>query len=143
MSKLISFNHKSNDPVPAFSNMLDDFFGDPWFSQKMPEMQTFRLDVKEDDVAYTIEAEVPGAKKKDITLDFSEGRLTIGVEAKEIPEGEKHKFLHRERRYSYMQRSIYLADADAQGAQAKLEHGELIIRVPKRSGLQSSKIEIE
>lgn len=145
MSKIVPFNHKNNlaarDP---FTNMLDDFFGDTWFPVRTPELETFKLDVKETEDQYTIEAELPGVKKKDITLDLNDGRLTIGVAEKEIAEEDKKKLVHRERRYSYMERSIYLADADGQKALAKLECGELVITIPKAMDAnKTEKIEIQ
>ena len=44
---------------------------------------------------------------------------------------EKKNYIHRERRMSSMQRSIYLADAAEDSITAKLEEGMLKINVPK------------
>lgn len=142
-SKLVPFNKAAQTPQAAFGNMLEDFFADPWFPFRQPELETFKLDVKEDDKAYTVEAEVPGVKKKDITLDLESGRLTIGIAAKEESDKDDKKVVHKERRYSYMERSIYLADAADSGAEAKLDNGELVVTVPKmHPGAPKQAIEI-
>lgn len=145
MSRIVPFNHKKSlttrDPL---ANMLDDFFDDEWFPRRTLDLETFKLDVKEDKNQYVIEAELPGVKKKDISLDFVDGRLTIGVAEKKVADEDKHKLIHRERRYSYMERSIYLADAVCEKAEAKLEHGELIITVPRAKNEDNTqKIEIQ
>lgn len=144
MSKLVPFNKETQIRQTPFSNMLEDFFTEPWYSFRLSELDAFKLDVKEDEKQYTIEAEAPGARKEDITLSLENGRLTISVAGKEDVKDDKKKTVHKERRYTYMERSIYLADAKETGAKAKLENGELVITVPKRStgAPDSHKIEI-
>lgn len=143
-TKLVPFNKGDQLAQTPFGNMLEDFFADPWFSFRQPELETFKMDVKEDDKCYTIEAEVPGAKKKDISINLQSGRLTIGVEGKEVTDSDKKKLVHKERRYSYMERSVYLADAAESGCEAKLDNGELVVTVPKKhAGDAQQKIEIK
>ena len=63
----------------------DDFWGDDFFN--MPSLMQngmfssggFKMDVKENDSNYTIEAELPGVNKEDIALDFNNGNLYIAV----------------------------------------------------------------
>lgn len=132
-------------PQGLFGNMLEDFVSDSWMpSFRMPETETFKPDIKEDGGSYTVEAEVPGVRKEDIALDLDGGRLTIGVAGRESVEEDKKKPVHKERRFTCMERSIYLADAAETGAKARLEHGELIVTVPKqRTGGSGRKIEIQ
>lgn len=126
------------------SRMLEDFFTDPWNFFRQPELATFKMDIKEDNNRYTIEAEMPGVKKEDISLDLDDGQLTIGVAAREAQEGEGEKLVHNERCSTYMERSIYLVDAADEGVDAKLENGELVITVPKRLGeTKQTKIDIK
>ena len=146
MANLINFNRGKSSGVPQFSfgNMLEDFFSDPWFSWHRPELGTFRLDIKEDDSEYVVEADLPGVKKEDVNLDLDNGKLTISVEAKESEEKESKKIVHKERYYRYMERSVYLANAADDGAEAKLDDGELIIKIPKKdAGKSKQKIEIK
>lgn len=144
MSSLVPFNQKQQLPQSRFNNMLEDFFSGSWFPMRMPEIETFKMDVKEDDRGYTIEAEVPGAKKEDITLNLESGRLTIGVAGKETANDDEKKLVHKERRYAYMERSIYLSDAADTGTEAKLDNGVLTVTVPKQDpGAGKQKIEVK
>lgn len=71
-------------------------------------------------------------EKEEINLELKDdGRLTISVEREESLEEEKKNYVHRERRYSSMQRSIYLRDAKTEGVKAQLKDGILRIIVPK------------
>lgn len=138
---------KKNVRSPAirlpYGNLAEELLFDPWFPFSLNDaMETFRLDVREDDDSYTVEAEVPGVKKNEISLSLDNSRLTIEIEEKEKSDSKK-KVVHKERNYTYMERSIYLPDA-GDNAEAKLDKGELIVTVPKRhSGKAKKKIEIK
>ena len=153
MAGLIPFNRKNqsalsvrNDP---FYNMLDDFFSDEYAFPRWGRMRslandTFKIDVEENEKDYAINAELPGVSKDEIQLDFSDGRLLIGVEREENINEEKKNYVHREIRHTSMNRSVYLADGTAEGIKAKLEDGLLKITVPKKTGAnRSHKISIE
>jgi HSP20 family protein len=107
-------------------------------------MDTFKLDVKETDQAYGIEAELPGIAKEEVSLDLVENRLTISVNREEQKDEEKENYIHRERKTSSMSRSVCLRDADMEKATAKLENGILEVRIPKIEEAEKKKrIEIE
>lgn len=146
MAGLIPFNRRglsvrNTDP---FYNMLDDFFGDDWFGRRSLMSDTFKMDVRDDGGEYTIEAEVPGVKREEVNLTLNDGRLTLAVNRSEQVNDETGTYIHRERRMSSMQRSVYLADADDAGVRARLDEGVLRIQVPKRAGPAGAKqIEVE
>jgi len=143
MAGLIPFNRKRNELTPSsLFNMMDDFFDDRWPFTRNLVNDTFKVDVKEADDAYTIEAELPGIKKEEIRLALNDDRLTICVKRSEDVSKDTENYIHRERRSSSMQRAIYLADAHYEGAEAKLDEGILQITVPKLAKPSSSK-EIE
>ena len=132
MAGLIPFNRRKNvknlqDPF----NMLDDFFNDTWLPGRSLMNDTFKVDVKETEKEYIVEAELPGVKKEEVSLELNEGRLSIGVSRNEQVNEEADNYVHKERRYSSMQRSLYLADAANDGVAAKLEEGILKVTVPK------------
>jgi len=93
---------------------------------------TFKVDVQESENAYVIEAEMPGINKEEINLSLDDDRLTVSVRRNEEVKNEKGNYIHRERRYSSMQRSIFLAGVGDEGIDAKLENGVLSITVPKK-----------
>mgnify|MGYP000895438156 FL=1 len=74
---------------------------------------------------------MPGIDKKDINVELNDGKLMISITRDENSESKKKNFIHRERRYSSMSRSIYLEDAKPDGIKAKLENGLLKVVVPK------------
>ncbi len=124
--------------------MLDDFFIDDWAPRRSLFFDTFKVDLRDDDKEYSIEAELPGIKKEEINIELNEGKLSISVERVENIDEEKKNYIHKERSISSMQRTIYLKDANAEDISAKLDNGILKIKVPKSDKLDSThKIEIE
>lgn len=148
MAVLVPFNRKRTDMslngLDLFDNMLDDFFADGWLQRRSLNCDTFKVDVREQESDYLIEAELPGIKKDEINISIDENKLSISVTKEEKREEEKNNYLHRERRSCPMQRNIYLAEADSTGIRAKLDDGILTVTVPKKTNADKSvKIDIE
>ena len=136
MAGLVPFNKKNkeistNTGFEDFYNVLDDFFSNDWPFKRTLTHDTFKVDVEDNGNEYLIEAEVPGIDKKDINVELNDGKLMITITRDENSESKKKNFIHRERRYSSMSRSIYLEDAKPDGIKAKLENGLLKVVVPK------------
>lgn len=155
MNGLVPFNKKDRSlanmsPKNPF-NMIDDFFdeafGDFPLLRRNLTTDPFKVDVREGENEYLIEAELPGAKKDEVDVELNDdGRLTIAVnQTMEFEEKKKDSgYIHRERRHDAMQRSLYLANAKADGISAKLEEGLLKITVEKKEHPDNQrKIEIE
>lgn len=136
MAGLVPFNKRRADVLNTgfsdFSNMLDDFFADGWPFRRSLLGDTFKIDVQDNKTDYLVEAELPGAQKGDISISLNEGKLNISVNKTDTVEENDKNYIHRERRYTSMSRSIMLADADASGIKAKLDNGVLSITVPKK-----------
>lgn len=147
MAGLVPFNRRNGLLRPGnfndFYNMLDDFFSDTLPSRNLLS-DSFKIDVKENENQYCIEAELPGIKKEEINLDLNEGRLSISVERKENIEEKKDNYIHRERRYGSMSRSVYLADVKPESVKAHYKDGilEITVQKEKRSD-KNTKIEIQ
>ncbi len=136
MAGLVPFNKKNkeistNTGFEDFYNVLDDYFSNDWPFKRTLTHDTFKVDVEDNGNEYLIEAEVPGIDKKDINVELNDGKLMISITRDENSESKKKNFIHRERRYSSMSRSIYLEDAKPDGIKAKLENGLLKVVVPK------------
>ncbi|HPF18816.1 MAG: Hsp20/alpha crystallin family protein [Bacillota bacterium] len=136
MTGLIPFNRGRRELTPqtstdSFYNMLDDFFSNDWPFRRTLSYDTFKVDVVDEDKSYVVEAELPGVEKKDINVQLNEGRLQISVAREEAKEETDKRYIHRERRYTSMSRSVYLEDARAEDVSAKLEDGVLRVVVPK------------
>ncbi|RYG71504.1 Hsp20/alpha crystallin family protein [Lentibacillus lipolyticus] len=154
MAGLIPFNRKNRNinnlsltPKNPF-NMIDDFFDEAFsdlpFARRNLVNDPFKIDVREQDDKYLIEAELPGVEKDDIDLNLNEdGRLSISVNREENVEekNEDGNYIHRERRYDSMQRSLYLAEANPDGeVHAKLKDGLLKITVEKKEQEQNDNV---
>ena len=129
MSKSLS-NIRKNDSIIPFENLIDSFFNWSPFN----EVQTFKVDVSEEIKHYMVEAELPGIDKKDIELDFHDGRLNIGINHTDEIEEKDKNYIHKERRTSSAHRSLYLEGATGEGITAALDNGLLRIEVPKEGG---------
>merc|ERR1711881_824342 len=95
------------------------------------------LDVKETDKAIEVQADIPGVKKEDISLDVQQDVLTLGVDSKteEKKEGEEQgvKWHHTERSRTFMKRSLRMPEnADMDNVSASYENGTLKVSVPKK-----------
>lgn len=148
MTGLVPFNKKESGLLDLdfdlFDYDLDKFFKGRWPMRQRLMKDTFKLDVQDKDKEYLIQADLPGIKKEEVKVDLDAGRLTISVEREEKIDEEKKNYVHKERRYSSMSRSIYLADAKSDGIKAKLEDGVLNISIPKEEKQETGvKINIE
>lgn len=98
-------------------------------------------DLSETEDAYTVEVELPGVARDDITIDLSGTELVI--------EGER-KEREREGWFRYRTRSVgrfYYAvtlprGIDPDGVEATLSKGVLTVRVPKSQALKPRRIAI-
>ncbi len=148
MAGLVPFNRRNLGVLGTgfgdLHNMLDDFFTETWLPGRSLMRDTFKVDVEEADNKYLIHAELPGIQKDEVTIDMNDGRLSISVNKAENINAEKKNYLHRERRFTSMCRSIYLADSKASDIKAKLENGVLTLTVPKHEKQVSTiKIDVE
>ncbi len=148
MAGLVPFNkNKSSlatNGYEDFYNMLDNFFDNPWVPARNLMNDTFKLDVQENNKEYSIEAELPGVKKEEVSVELDDNRLSISINREENIKEEKKNYIHKERRTTSMQRYIYLQDAQSDGIKAKLDNGVLIIQVPKLPNKPAkSKIAVE
>jgi HSP20 family protein len=131
---------------------VDDFFGDfgkgfwlkPVTIPGVDEMK-LKVDVKEDEKAYTIRAEIPGVKKDDIQVEVNGDQVSIRGEIKREKEEKKgEKLLHSERYYGMVSRSFSLPSVvDEKGVVAKYSDGVLDLTLPKKSGNGSHRISVQ
>jgi len=137
--------------IQRYGGLFDDVFGDMtrgfWLKpMAMPgggELK-MKVDVSEDDKAYTVKAEVPGVKKEDIQVDVNGNQVSIRAEVKQEKEEKKgEKVLYSERYYGMVSRSMQLpGDVDAQGGKAEYKDGVLNLVLPKKASAQSKRLAI-
>ena len=116
-------------------------------SANIEPLGEIRLDVDENEKAYCVRAEIPGARKEDIHVEVDGNHVAISAEVKkdfEQKDEKKARVLVRETYRGRVARSFTLGcDIDETQVAAKLEDGVLKLTLPKREGARSRKISIE
>ena len=93
------------------------------------------VDVKEDEKAITIEAEIPGMEEKDVNVALRDGVLTVKGEKKSEREEEKDNYHMTERSYGSFSRSFRVPDViDNEKVSAHVTKGVLKVVLPKKEG---------
>ena len=141
MANLTRFN--------PFDDAIDDlfrgFFVRPVSYDAPAGAAQFRVDVSENENAYTLRAEIPGVKKNDINITIDGDQVAISAEVKnekEVQDGER--VLRSERYYGKVQRAFALGQAvDENGASAKYADGILELTLPKKAIAQAKRIAIQ
>lgn len=126
---------------------LDDLFKGLMLRPVRLEQQApqIKMDVKENDGAYNVRAEIPGVKKEDIKVDIDGSVVSISAEVKEEKEEkEGGRVIRSERYYGNVSRSFSLGqDVDEKAANAKYTDGVLELTLPKKSGSRQAKIVVQ
>lgn len=136
------------------NSLFDDFFRDfaPGFFIKplhgdssLPSPAQIRVDVSENDLSYTVQAEVPGVSKDDIQVSLDGNVVTLRAEIKQQDsQTEGDKVLRSERYYGAVSRSFQLPqDIDQAQAKAKYDNGILMLTLPKKGGTGAQRLAIE
>lgn len=102
------------------------------------------VDVHEDEDALVLRAELPGVKQEDIDVSIDANVLTLKGERRLETEQEGRRYHRVERAFGSFVRQFQLpTNVDSQAIEAKLEHGILTLRLPKKAELKSRKIEVK
>ena len=128
---------------------LDDFFRGffvrPVEMGSAPEAPAMKIDVKEQEQAFVVHAEMPGIRKEDIHVTIEGPMVSISAERKqekEVKDGER--VLRTERYFGKVSRSFQLGqDIDDGAASAKFTDGVLELTLPKKAATQSKRLTID
>jgi HSP20 family protein len=128
-----------------FDDFLRGFFVRPVEMGSVADAPVIKVDVKEQEKAYVVHAEMPGIKKEDIHVSSDGAAISISAERKqekEIKEGER--VLRTERYFGKVARSFQLGqDVDETGASARFTDGVLELVLPKKAATQARRLVIE
>jgi len=93
-----------------------------------------RVEVKESNGDYVVQAEMPGVKKEDINVQVDGNRVSISAEVRrESEKKDGERVLRSERYYGAVARSFSLgSEMDESKAVAKFENGVLTLTLPKK-----------
>jgi HSP20 family protein len=110
-----------------------------------PQPLQIKVDVEENDKAYTVKAEIPGVKKEDINVQIEGNQVSISAEAKQEKDvKENGKLIRSERYYGSLYRSFSLGqDVDQGAANAKYADGILQLTLPKKASAVNKKLTVQ
>jgi HSP20 family protein len=126
--------------------------------QRAGQMQIWspRVDVSEDDREWRIEAELPGVKQDDISIQVQNDALILRAQlrqeqeveaeptdgqqqgqqtksAQEQPQRQQRRYYFSERRFGYFERALALPETvDEENIRAEFRDGVLMIHLPKK-----------
>jgi HSP20 family protein len=141
-----------NNPLPAaFPDWMRQFMDRPrWLREPLSDEAFFdedwmpAVDVKEDEKAYMIKADIPGVSPEDVEVTMERGVLTIRGERKSEHREERDNYHRIERFSGSFSRRFTLPDAaDSDGVEADMKDGVLQVRIPKQEKAVSRRIEIK
>ncbi len=129
-----------------FDDLFRGFFIRPMeLGNELMAPSSVKLDVKEQDNAFVVHAELPGVKKEDIHVTVDGNQVAISAEVKrgkETKEGER--VLRSERYFGKVSRSFQLGqDIDESKAAAKFTDGVLELTLPKRASSPTKRLTVE
>jgi len=133
-------HHRADD---AFDNLFRGILMRPVRTDSGVDLQ-IRLDVSENDTAYTVQAEIPGVKKEDIHITIDGNQVAISAEVKnekDVKEGEK--LLRSERYYGNVSRLLTLAqEVDETTSEATYADGVLKLVLQKKVAAKAKRITV-
>jgi HSP20 family protein len=133
---------------PVHNNRIDQemnrlfstFFGEP--RQASTASRPAAVNVWETDEAWLLESELPGVAPEHLDVSVLNDEVTISVQRPEVQEEDATQF-RRERPRGDFSRTIQLPTAiDADGVEADLKHGVLMLTLPKSAAARRRKIQV-
>ena len=103
-----------------------------------------KMDVTETEKAYTVKAEIPGARKENIKISINGNQVSISAETRnDIQEKRGESLVRGERYYGHQYRCFALASAvDDTKADARYQNGVLELILPKKTAATSKNLVI-
>ena len=134
------------DPFAEMRNsmetLFDQGFSRPWRLMSPNEYQVgFPVDLWETNDALELKASIPGVDPKSVDISITGDALTIRCEHQDANAERKH--LVREIGYGRYQRTISLPTTiDPDKAEARYEHGQLFLTMPKAESARVRQIKV-
>ncbi len=128
------------DPFEEMNRLHDHFLGGRGLAK-----QAFKVavDIREEDDAFYVDAEVPGLKAEDVKVDVEKNVLTLSGERNVEKEETEGTYRRVERQYGSFSRSFTLPETvDTDNISADLKDGVLALRLPKKEAPTPRKIAV-
>lgn len=138
MYSLIPFRRNvTRDLVTPFAS--DRFFRSFFDMSDLMGPAGFRVDVREDENAYMLEAELPGVAKDKINLTVDDDALIISADLNEEKKEERAGYLYSERRTGHVERRFNLEGIKVEEIAANYDNGVLSVALPKEKAEEAKK----
>ncbi|MEY8323508.1 Hsp20/alpha crystallin family protein [Lachnospiraceae bacterium 54-11] len=122
-------------------NLFDDFFDE--FARparnvvryNTPVTNIMKTDIREHDMGFELDIDLPGYRKEDVKAELKDGYLTISAQTRSDNDEkeENGKYIRRERYYGTCSRSFYVGkEITQEEIRARFEDGILKVSVPKK-----------
>ena len=132
MFGMIPFDRRDDNWFDVFDNFEKKFLGNT--NANLP---AFRTDIRDLGDKFVLEAELPGFRKEDISLDVKEGILTITATHNDAQEKKDDKtYFRRERRYGSFSRAFDISGIEESAISAQYDSGILTLTLPKQQPAQ-------
>jgi len=141
----ISSRHLNASFGGLLDTMVEELLTVPGNTVREEANYSPRIEVRENDQAYKVEADLPGVTKDNLKVSVEGQRITIEAEVhRESLNKEGENVIHTERAARKYTRSIEVAnDIDDTLTVAKLENGVLTLNLPKKQASQSRLITVQ
>lgn len=116
-------------PMPGL--MSDPFFRSMMGIEPARRPQGMRVDVRETEECYILEAELPGVALEDITLTTEDDVLTIAADVNRRTSEERAGYIMHERRSGHVERCFSLEGIRQEEITAASRDGILTVTLPK------------
>lgn len=126
---------RSNGAANPFDSFFDDFFS-PVARRQTSSLadvsQQFKVDIYEKDNSFFIDAELPGVKKDDISVDVKGKTITLSAERESDNDIKEEHNYRRERKYGKCTRTFNLPfELSDEKVKATYKNGILGLEIEK------------
>jgi len=101
-------------------------------------------DISEDNDNFYLKADLPGIKKEDVKISYTDGAISISGERSQEKETKEKKFYRIERSYGKYYRSFNVpTEIKEDKIKAEFKDGQLTITIPKADEVKPKEIDIK
>lgn len=147
MNFLMRNRDLSLDPIDEIDRLQREL--NRWFDTGFDNVGLFdrsltpALDLVEHQDGYTLEVDLPGVDRKDISLTVENNVLTVEGEKKVSADHDKKHFFRRETWSGSFRRTVSLPiAADSENVKAEFKNGVLTVNVGKKEELKPKQIAV-
>lgn len=137
---VINYGRNAN----VFDALFDDFGRDFLSRGNMDRYLAPKVDIRENENAYTMEVDLPGLDEKDIDINIKDKVLSLSCKAEKNDEKKGGSYIIKERGSFEFKRSFNFSDnIDEDGITAVFENGVLEVKIPKKEEKKPVQIEVK